>query len=57
MDPELKKELKDIKTLLALIACLEGATSKQVAHVLGVTSRTIQKMLPLKSLKENSKED
>lgn len=57
MDEELKKELKDIKGLLALVALLEGASSKDIASVLGVTSRTVTNMLPVGSIKKGGSKD
>jgi DNA-directed RNA polymerase specialized sigma subunit len=44
--------LEAIKRLLMLNAVLNGASSKDIAKILGITERRVQQMIPLRSIKK-----
>jgi hypothetical protein len=55
MDAKLMKELKDIRSLLILIALKLDATTAQVGKVLGVKPNTISTAVPLRKNKKGKK--
>lgn len=47
--------LEEIKRLLMLQLVMNGATSEDIAEVLGIDSSTIRHMIPIRKLKKSSK--